>query len=70
MNVGLILASVMSSLLRGILTEKVLINLVVILASWLASKTKNDLDDQLVGALKEALDKDHGQPKNLYRELR
>lgn len=70
MNLGTILVGVIARIGTALFTEKVVINLVVILASWLASKTENDLDDQLVEALKDALDKDHGQPRNLYDDIR
>lgn len=71
MNIGAILVGVLARIGTALLTEKVIINLVIILASWLASKTKNDLDDQLVEALKDALDKDHGKPvKNLYDQVK
>lgn len=70
MNVGSVLVSTLFRILRSMMTEKVLVNLVVILAEWLASRTKNDLDDRLVAAVKDALDKDQGTPCNLYDEVR
>lgn len=65
-----VVARVVTTTLAAVLTERFVMNVLVLLASWLASKTKNDLDDQLVEALKDALDKDHGQPRNLYDEIR
>lgn len=65
-----VVARVVTSTLAAVLTERFVMNVLVLLASWLASKTKNDLDDQLVEALKDALDKDHGRPRNLYDEIR
>ena len=65
-----IVAKVVTTTLAAVLTERFIMNVLVLLASWLASKTENDLDDQLVEALKDALDKDHGQPRNLYDEIR
>lgn len=70
MNLGSALVSALFRIGRAMLTEKVMVNLVVIMAEWLASRTKNDLDDRLVEAVKEALDKDHGRPGNLYQEVR
>ena len=65
-----IVAKVVTTTLAAVLTERFVMNVLVLLASWLASKTENDLDDQLVEALKDALDKDHGQPRNLYDDIR
>lgn len=65
-----VVARVVTSTLAAVLTERFAMNVLVLLASWLASKTKNDLDDQLVEALKDSLDRDHGQPMNLYDEIR
>lgn len=70
MSIGPILVSVLFNIGRTLLTEKVLTNLVVLLASWLASKTSNDLDDQIVQTIKDGLDKQNGQPRNLYQEVK
>lgn len=70
MNIGAILVSVLFGLGRALFTEKVLINLVVLLAEWAASKTTNDLDDKIVGELKKGLDENHGRPRNLYQEIK
>lgn len=71
MQIGSILVSVLFGLLRALFTEKVLTNLVVILASWLVKRTSNDLDDQIVDAIKDGLDKQGGQPAgNLYDRVK
>jgi len=71
MNVGAVLATVLFRIGAAIFTEKVLMNLLVILASWLAKRTTNDLDDQLVEAVKEGLDKKSGTPAgNLYDAIK
>lgn len=65
------LARVFKTLLAAVLTEKFLINLVLLLADWLAKRTQNDLDDRLVAHLRDALGKVKGQPaRNLYDELK
>lgn len=71
MNVGAILVSVLARISTALFTEKVIINLIVMLAEWVAKRTKTDLDDRLVEILKDALDKDHGKPvKNLYDQVK
>lgn len=64
------LVKVGASLLAAVLTEKFLINLVLLLAEWLAKRTANDLDNRIVAELRDALDKKGGQPaRNLYQEI-
>jgi len=71
MNVGAVLATVLFRIGTTLFTEKVLMNLLVVLASWLAKRTTNDLDDQLVEAVKGGLDKKSGFPAgNLYDEVK
>lgn len=67
---GAVATKAVFALLRSTLTEKAIMNLVVVLASWLAKRTSNDLDDRLVALLKEAVSKRYGKPGNLYPELR
>lgn len=70
MNAGALLVSVLFGLGRALFTEKVLINLVVLLAEWAAGKTTNDLDDRVVKEVKEGLDKRQGREVNLYQEVK
>lgn len=71
MNVGAVLIAVVFNILRAMFTEKVITNLVVIMAEWLAKRSSNDLDDQIVSAIKEGLDKKRGAPaNNLYNNLK
>lgn len=71
MNVIPILVGVLGRLLTALFTEKVVTNLVVILASWIAKRTSNDLDDQMVEAIKDGLDKKAGKPAgNLYDRIK
>ena len=52
-------------------TEKVLMNLLLIMAAWLAKKTSTDLDDKLVVALREGVDKKNGVPQgNVYDNIK
>ena len=71
MNIGAVVVSVLFNLVKVFFTEKVLTNLVVVIASWLAKRTSNDLDDQLVSAIKDGLDKKSGKPAgNLYDRVK
>jgi len=70
MKLGLVVASLASGVTKALLTERVLINLVIILGDWLVKRTSNDLDDKTFKVFKEALDKQYNRPTNLYRELR
>lgn len=51
------LAKVAASIGTSLLTEKFVIRMFLIVAEYLAKSSKNDLDDQLVEALKENLKK-------------
>jgi len=71
MNIGPILVSVAFNIIKALLTEKVITNLVVIMAEWLAKRSSNDLDDEIVAAIKDGLDKKQGSPVgNLYSNLK
>jgi len=71
MNIGTVVVSVVFNIIKVLFTEKVLTNLFVILAAWLAKRTSNDLDDQLVSAIKDGLDKKSGKPAgNLYDRVK
>jgi len=63
--------SVLTRLLTALLSEKVLINMTVILASWIAKRTDNRLDDQLVQALKDGVSqRQDGRPTgHLYARV-
>ena len=49
------LASVAGALLSKLLTDKFLIRLFVRIGEYLVKKTKNDLDDKVMGDVREAL---------------
>lgn len=67
----IVLLNLLKSLLSGVLTEKFLMNLVLMLAKLLTERTSNDLDDQLLKNFKEALDKRQGTPAgNLYDRVK
>ncbi|MBZ0330559.1 hypothetical protein KZO25_09530 [Halomonas sp. ANAO-440] len=71
MNIGIIIVAVLKGVAVTVLTEKVIINLIVALASWAVTRYGNDLTQELFEPIKEALDKRHGQSRfNLYDELR
>lgn len=65
-----IAARVLASVMAAILTERFLVNVLVILAEWAVNRWGNDLASDLFQQFKESLDKDHGQPMNLYDEIR
>lgn len=54
----------------AILTDKFLVNAIVLTLEAVAKKTKNQYDDQLVKALKEALDHNKARSTNLYQEVK
>lgn len=71
MNLGAIITGALFRIGAALFTEKVLVNLIVVLADWAAKRTSNDLDDRLVEALKDALDKQQGKPNtNLYAQVK
>ncbi len=65
-----IAARVLASVMAAILTERFLVNVLVILAEWAVNRWGNDLAGDLFQQFKDSLDKDHGQPMNLYDEIR
>ena len=68
---GATLTKILFTVGTTLLTEKVLINLLLILASWLAKKTTTDLDDNLVVALREGLEKKNGVAQsNVYDNVK
>ena len=52
--------AVLINVLLRILTEKVIISITLHLAAYLASKSTNKLDDELVLAVKKALEEKDG----------
>ena len=53
---GAIIAKVGGVLLTKLLTEKVIIRILILLAEWLVKKTTNKLDDGLFIEIKKALE--------------
>jgi hypothetical protein len=49
------LAKILSSVAIKLMTEKVIIKVTLTLAEWLAKRTTNTLDDELIKQVKEAL---------------
>ena len=70
MNVGSILVAVLFRLIKTLFSEKVVLNLVVVFASWAVSRWGNDLTKELYEPLKDALDNYQGRPGNLYDEVK
>lgn len=68
---GTVIAKTLFTIGASVFTEKVLMNLLVIIATWLARKTTNDLDDQMVAAIKQGLDHSGGVKQgNLYDKVK
>lgn len=65
-----VVIKVLQSVLASILTEKVLINLIILLAERVVQSTENDLDNQILREFKDALDRNHGTPGNLYKSVK
>ncbi len=63
-------ARVIATSLAAMLTERFVMNVLVILAEWAVKRWGNDLAADLFRQFKEALDRDHGKPANLYDEIR
>ena len=55
-TIGKVIASVGTTIITKLLTEKVIITIFIKLMEWLVTKTKNELDDSLVQEIKEALE--------------
>lgn len=70
MRIGSVIVSSLFTIGRIMFTEKVLVNLAVLLAEWAAKKTSNDLDDRIVQELKRGIDESRGRPVNLYQEIK
>lgn len=68
---GTALTTILARFGTTIFTEKVLMNLSVLLLSWIAKRTSNDLDDQVVDLIKNRLDRKNGEFKpNLYKGVK
>jgi hypothetical protein len=63
-------ARLLASALETFLTEKFLINILLLVGKYIVNRTENDLDNQLFNQFKEALDNNHGTPSNLYKDLK
>lgn len=63
-------AKVVATTIATVLTEKFVMNVLVILAEWAVKRWGNDLAADLFRQFRDALDRDHGQPMNLYNEIR
>lgn len=68
---GSVIAKTLFTVGATMFTEKVMMNLLLILATWLAKKTSTDLDDNLVVAIKNGLDQKNGVPQgNIYDNVK
>lgn len=63
-------AKVFATTLTTVLTEKFIMNILVILAGWAVKRWGNDLAEDLFEQFRDALDNDHGTPLNLYNEIK
>lgn len=63
-------AKVVTTTLAAVLTERFIMNVLVLLAEWAVNQWGNDLAADLFQQFKDALDRDHGQPRNLYDDIR
>lgn len=63
-------AKVLATTLTSVLTEKFIMNVLVILAGWAVRRWGNDLAEDLFEQFRDALDRDHGTPMNLYSEIK
>lgn len=63
-------ARVVASTLAAVLTERFVMNVLVLLAEWAVNRWGNDLAGDLFEQFKLALDRDGGQQMNLYDEIR
>lgn len=65
-----LLAKTLMTTLTALLTERFLLNLLALLAEWAVKRWGNDLAEDLFAHFKDALDRQHGQPSNLYTQIR
>ncbi|MDH2289973.1 MULTISPECIES: hypothetical protein [unclassified Cobetia] len=62
-----IVLKILTSMATTLLTERFLLNLLIVLAERLAKSTSNTLDDQIVRELKRAVE---GSKPTLYSEVK
>lgn len=62
-----IVLKILTSMATTLLTERFLLNLLIVLAERLAKSTSNTLDDQIVRELKRAVE---GSKPTLYNEVK
>ncbi|GED43179.1 hypothetical protein [Cobetia marina] len=62
-----IVLKILTSMATTLLTERFLLNLLIVLAERLAKSTDNKLDDQIVRELKRAVE---GSKPTLYSEVK
>lgn len=61
---------VLKTLVTSLFSERFVINLLVLLGEWAVKRWGNDLMGDLFEQFKDSLDRDHGQPMNLYAEVK
>lgn len=70
MAIGVTLAGVLFRVGTTLFTERVLANLVIVFLKWFADRTSNDLDDEVVRAVKDGLNHNNGEKVGrLYEEI-
>ncbi|MDA5564376.1 hypothetical protein PJK54_11945 [Cobetia sp. MMG027] len=62
-----VILKILTSMATTLLTERFLLNLLIVLAERLAKSTSNTLDDQIVRELKRAVE---GSKPTLYNEVK
>ncbi|WP_417358591.1 hypothetical protein [Gallaecimonas pentaromativorans] len=62
-----VILKILTSMATTLLTERFLLNLLIVLAERLAKSTSNTLDDQIVRELKRAVE---GSKPTLYSEVK
>jgi hypothetical protein len=54
---GAVISKVASTLIKALLTEKVILGITIHLLEWVVNETKTNLDNQVLDILKEELSK-------------
>jgi len=65
-----VLARTLTTLITTFLTEKFILNLLVMMAEWAVVRWGNDLAEDLFEQFKRELDNDNNEPVNLYDDTR
>lgn len=65
-----VIISVLGGVLKTSLTEKAIANLIAVLLKFVVTKTSNDLDNRILEAVLDGLDKSAGQSMNLYDHVK